>query len=285
MNLLVIVHKSCPDGFGAAFAAYKARPDVDFWFAHHGSLPPDVAGRDVVIADFCYPRAQLLEMKAKAKSLAVLDHHATAQRDCGDLDFCHFDMTKSGAVLSWQYFHPYDSTPPSLLEYIQYRDLGYLFTRKTHPDGLDEILAAVDSYPRTFETWDVLSSRVAKCLSGSDTSIYTEGQAILRYKKQLTEQLMKNAHDMEICGHKVKAINASFYQSELGNLLANDNEFGVVWYQGIDSIKFSLRSFDHKLDVAKIAENFPGGGGHRNASGFSIPMVKLEELLKCSSKK
>jgi len=282
LKLLLVTHgPGCPDGFGAAWSCYKKYPDAEFWFAQHKDSPPDVTGRDVVMADFCYPRAQLLEMKSKAKSLVVLDHHATAQRDCGDLDFCHFDMTKSGAVLAWEYFHP-GVEVPWLLEYIQYRDLGYLFTKKVHslPD-VEAILACVDSYPKTFEAWDRLWGYE------DWRGLLKEGTAILRYKNQLVDQLMRNQQDLEIDGHKIKAINASFYQSELGNLLAADpaNEFGAVWYQGTDSIKFSLRSLDSKLDVSKIAEKFPGGGGHRNASGFSIPTAKLEELLKCSSKK
>ena len=289
-KLLLISHgPGCPDGFGAAWACYKKHPDAEFWFAQHKSNPPDVTGRDVVIVDFCYPRAQLLEMKAKAKSLIVLDHHATAQRDCGDLDFCHFDMTKSGAGLSWEYFHPLGVEVPSLLQYIQYRDLGFLFTRQEHPfEHIDEILSAVDSYPKTFEDWDSLAKALDFQL-GSEAydDIVIGGEAILRYKKQLLDMLLKNQQDLEIDGHKVKAINASFFQSELGNILAVDpaNLFGAVWYQGADSIKFSLRSLESKLDVSKIAEKFPGGGGHRNASGFSIPTAKLEELLKCSSKK
>ena len=35
----------------------------------------------VVIVDFSWPRATLLEMKKKAKSLVVLDHHQTAQAE------------------------------------------------------------------------------------------------------------------------------------------------------------------------------------------------------------
>jgi len=33
--------------------------------------------------------------------VVVLDHHQTAQKALEGLNFAHFDMTKSGAVLAW----------------------------------------------------------------------------------------------------------------------------------------------------------------------------------------
>ena len=277
MPLLLISHAHCPDGAAAAWAAYHRHPDVEVFFTTYGpeNTPPDVTDRDVVITDFCYPRDVLLKMKSKARSLVVLDHHVTMQKQCGDLEFCHFDMNKSGAMLSWEYFNPHDK-PPHLITCIQYRDLGYLFTRpeSEHPQYAAEILAAIDSYPRTFETWDDL---VWKCQPGHWDRVVTEGEAILRYKNKLIESLLKRTHEIEINGMKVKAINSPVLQSELGTRLAEENDFGVVWYQASDTeVRFSLRSLDSKEDVSKIAESFPPGGGHRCASGFALK----ENLLK-----
>lgn len=284
-NLLVIIHGgSCPDGFGAAWAVYKRHPNAEFKFAFHGQTPPDVVGRDVVIADFCYPRDQLIKMKAEAKSLIVLDHHKTAQAECGDLEYCHFNMNKSGAVLAWEYFHP-DTKIPWLLQYIQYRDLGFIFRNKEHPlPYVETVLAAIDSYPKTFYEWNLFAG-MNPDPNGNDSNHYfmeleKEGAAILRYQAQLIDQLMKRAHDLEIGGLKVKAINSPILQSELGNLLARQNGIGVVWNQGIDTLKFSLRSTETGPDVEAIASSFPGGGGHRNASGFSVSPIALEEHLK-----
>jgi oligoribonuclease NrnB/cAMP/cGMP phosphodiesterase (DHH superfamily) len=111
--------------------------------------------------------------------------------------------------------------------------------------------------------------------------VVTEGEAILRYKNKLIESLLKRTHEIEINGMKVKAINSPVLQSELGTRLAEENDFGVVWYQASDTeVRFSLRSLDSKEDVSKIAESFPPGGGHRCASGFALKENLLKDKIK-----
>jgi len=46
--------------------------------------------------------------------------------------------------------------------------------------------------------------------------------------------------------------------------------FGMVWRQVGDRLKVSLRSCGD-YDVAVLAGKF-GGGGHRNAAAFSLPV-------------
>lgn len=275
-NLLLISHGvGCPDGFAAAWAANRRHPGIEIWFANHNAPPPNVTDRDVIITDFCYPREILLQMKSDARSLLVLDHHITMQKQCGDLDFCHFDMNKSGAGLAWEFFHP-GIPAPWIIKYVQYRDLGFYWSRpkEEHPLYLEEILATVDSYERSFANWDIISSIPETDLATSQ--LVVEGQAIQRFKNQMINVLLKQAHEIEIGGHRVKAVNAPLFQSEIGNILANDpeNDFGATWYQSREGIKFSLRSIDGKEDVSQVAEGFPGGGGHKKAAGFSIESLK-----------
>lgn len=71
------------------------------------------------------------------------------------LDFAHFDMTKSGAVLTWEYFH--DKSVPKLLLHIQDRDIW-----KWSIPGSDEILTALDCYPQEFEIWDDLMYKLPR---------------------------------------------------------------------------------------------------------------------------
>ena len=42
--------------------------------------------------------------------------------------------------------------------------------------------------------------------------------------------------------------------------------FGII---GPNSVKVSIYSKSEKIDVSRIAKKF-GGGGHRNASGWSV---------------
>ena len=77
------------------------------------------------------------------------------------------------------------------------------------------------------------------------------------------------------------AANApSFLASNLGNELANKSgTFGLVWSMADDGqIHCSLRS-NGEYDVSAIARVF-GGGGHRNAAGFSTDIGTLIGWLK-----
>ncbi|MBI2036889.1 MAG: hypothetical protein HYT14_00835 [Candidatus Liptonbacteria bacterium] len=47
---------------------------------------------------------------------------------------------------------------------------------------------------------------------------------------------------------------------------------GIVWYERDGQIKVSLRS-NGTVNVAKFAEKF-GGGGHKAAAGFAVPVNK-----------
>ena len=88
----------------------------------HMELIGDVKGKNVIIVDFSYPRDVLIKMAEDADSIIVLDHHKTAEENLKGLDFCIFDMTRSGAVMAWEHFHGKGNTP-LLFQYIQDRDL------------------------------------------------------------------------------------------------------------------------------------------------------------------
>ena len=80
------------------------------------------------------------------------------------------------------------------------------------------------------------------------------------------------------------AINANaLFTSELGERLAEKcGSFALLWYVHSDGeVKCSLRSRG-KVDVAAMAEKF-GGGGHKNAAGFRMPLARfVGEILKLS---
>lgn len=76
----------------------------------------------VYILDFSYSREILESINEKVGVLVVLDHHKTAEAHLLGLPYAHFDMTKSGALLAWEYFFP-DEEPPMPCLYVNDRDL------------------------------------------------------------------------------------------------------------------------------------------------------------------
>jgi hypothetical protein len=123
VNPLILFHANCTDGFTAAWVAWRAfNRQADIHPCSYGDPPPDVGGREVYVVDFSYPRPVLEEMAQRAAFLRVLDHHKTAEEALRGLPYCQFDMTRSGARLAWDYWHP-GLPPPPLVAYVEDRDL------------------------------------------------------------------------------------------------------------------------------------------------------------------
>jgi len=216
------------------------------------------------------------------------------------------DDTKSGAMLAWEYFHP-GTEVPMLIQHIDDRDRWQF-----KMEGSRELHAALASYkPWTFDQWWRLFYDKPGLGTNKRADMIREGAAILRAHNQHVQAALKQARLCQIIkpekqrGHRVEppwshrvsgpnhlgyfdeayvsglAVNApAFLASDLGHELANKSgTFGLVWSMAGDGkIHCSLRS-NGDYDVSAIAKAF-GGGGHRNASGFSTDIDTLMGWIK-----
>ena len=266
----VIYHGGCTDGFGAAFSAWKCLGNrAEYHACKHGEPPPDVLGKNVVVLDFSYDNATTKRMISEAASLLVIDHHKSAMVELHDVSNTHFDMTHSGARLSWDFFHP-GHPPPKLINYIEDRDLW-----KWELPYSKEFSAAFDMVPFTFEDFEKYE----------DDSVFDDavkrGSYILAYSKTVIKKVCEKAALRRYQGMEVMVVNSSHWMSEIGNRLSHDCDFAVIWYYDHEDrkIKVSLRAFHDNVDVSEIAKRF-GGGGHKKAAGFALPTGKhIEEIF------
>lgn len=253
---VVLYHGNCPDGFGGAWAAWKAWGDaVRCIPVSHGDAPPELApDASVLMVDIVYPREETLALKDRVRELVILDHHKSAFEELGDLPFATFDMQRSGAMLSWNYCHPGAPAPP-LVGYVQDRDLW----RFDLPNSR-EVTAALGSYPMDFQVWDTLDV----------DDLAREGVAILRFRDQTVASIVGHATWGEIGGYRVPVVNATAHWSDVGaEMLARFPEapFVGAWFEdAAGTRRWSLRSRPG-FDVSVVAKAL-GGGGHPQASGF-----------------
>jgi oligoribonuclease NrnB/cAMP/cGMP phosphodiesterase (DHH superfamily) len=257
----VIYHADCTDGFGAAYAAWKLFGNrAEYHPCKHGTEPPNVRGKTVAILDFSFNNETTKAMIESAADLIVIDHHKSAMVELHDISNTQFDMTKSGAILSWEFFHP-GKEAPKFIQYIQDRDLW-----KWELPYSKEFSAAFDMVPFEFEEFEKFE----------DDSVFDDavkrGSYILAYSKTVVKKVCDKASSRKMDGKSVMVVNSSHWISEIGAKLSPDCDFAMIWYYDhIDRfVKVSLRSFHDAIDVCEIAKRY-GGGGHRKAAGFQLP--------------
>lgn len=279
MRRVCFYHAGCPDGFGAAWAVRRAwGPDAEYRArGHDDPLQAETwAGCELVFVDIAPSNTALWSLASRAARIVVLDHHVSARdryRTDADLAYelerrghrVHFDLAHSGAVLAWQHFHP-DAPLPRLLAYVEDQDLW----RWQLPDS-EAVNAAIGSHPRRFETWDRLADE-------SIDRLVAEGRPIVREHRSEVERALLSAHSVAVGELRLEAVNALFQRSSIGHELAKRAAYGShcgmvyrVIGRRVECSLYSLGDFD----VAAIAADL-GGGGHRNAAGFTVP---VEEWL------
>ena len=267
---MVLYHGPCNDGFTSAWAAWVQFGDeAKYYQVNYGKKIIDMKklkGKDVFILDFSYPRETIRQIEKQAKSLLILDHHVTAEKELEGCECAVFDMTRSGAGMTWDYFHGED-TRPTMIEHVEDYDLYNL-----KMDNTKEIIAIMETTDKTFENWEELNRFMS--LEESYRNLVDCGEAALGYRDHIIKKTFveRPSYIMFDDGVIVPAANSSIWQSEIGAQLTKDKYgFAAIWYHTNDGrIRYSLRS-DKRLgsDVSKVALRY-GGGGHKNAASFSV---------------
>jgi len=255
----------------SSWAAWKALGDqAEYLAVQYGDAPPDVTGRDVYIVDFSFPRETLMAMAYAANRVVLLDHHKTAQADLQGLEVpkleITFNMDKSGATLTWEHF--FGTQECWLVRYAEDRDLW-----KFQLPNSREVNAYLQSLPQTFEAYEE-----AYDLGPKQVALRGAGcMAWLRYYVESTKRL---AYKTQFLGHEVPIVNAPFTAiSEVVGELAEGQLFAMGWHVREDGkVVYSLRS-KGDFDVSALAKSM-GGGGHRNAAGFTLTQYPWE--LTCA---
>lgn len=268
----ILYHAQCPDGFGAAWSAWKKYGDsVTYIPVHPSDAPPELPAEAVVLmVDVAFSRSNLLNLRSKVKQVTVVDHHVTNQKDIGDLPDTHFDMNQSGATLAWQFLHK-GKQIPELLLYVEDRDL-WRFERQDSR----EFNAALSSYPRRFDLWEVLATM------GTD-KLKHDGGIILRAEARMIEEIIENMFWTKIDGHDVPAVNTTTLRSQVGDRLCQMHPtapFSAYFFEKENAKKERIRCWGlrspGRMDVSVIAKKF-GGGGHAEAAGFTEPVEKTKK--------
>lgn len=294
---IFIYHGNCFDGFTAAWVFNKYfKPGindapVEYHPAFYGQDPPDCKGKEVWLVDFSYPRDVMIEKIIKPSTRTIImDHHKTAEaaldgildelrdkhRLQRDGDRVIFDMFRCGSGILHDELETEAGKKAGvhrpkvygrslwLVDYIEDRDL---WTHKL-PDS-ELVSAYVAATKMTFANWDAIEAI-------GRVNVVEGGRSIKRYIDLFGEKVRQQVKFETIVGHSVPTINTPYMNcsEHVNGLLEEhpDAKFAVGYFRrGDGRWQFSLRSRGEN-DVSEIAKLF-GGGGHRNAAGFDVPVL------------
>ncbi len=265
-NIVIFYHAGCPDGFGSAYAAWnKFGNRAEYLpYQHQRPLPKVPEGKEVYFIDIIAPEKELMKLMTANKRVTAIDHHAMMAPLVRKTYKSLFNNNHSGAVLAWHYFHG-KKPVPRLLLYIEDSDLWRFKVANTREVGSALQLISFD-----FKKWDKFARELER--PQSRKKIIERGRIVLQYENKLVDSLA--SHDAQLVrfqGIKTLAVNSPYFHSEIGNALYKKlPPIGIVWRDTHNMRKFSLRS-NGKVDVAKLAAQF-GGGGHKAAAGFRTPL-------------
>lgn len=304
----VIYHANCVDGFASAFLVSQIYGDLANYHAcQYGQPYPEFSNSAVIIVDFSFNRSILNAIAANNIDVLVLDHHKTAQDELQQMYYpagdsekgpvewrkhpelalninVRFDMKKSGALMTWEYYHGAEEAP-YWVDLISIRDLWY----HKKPEyqiaweaPCEAFNAAVNSYPFDFAVWrrwfDYES--YTKVQIGFNTSaLISEGTAIQRFRAATVTAICAGAKVYKTRFGEIPVVNANgMFASEVGDKLNKGYAHSISWFADAHgNAILSFRSDQNSLeasDVSAIAKHY-GGGGHKNAAGCKMPMSEF----------
>lgn len=287
-NIIVLYHRGCNDGIVAAWAAFSRFGKGAKYLAYQygEELPADIFGNHVIMVDLSIPVDMLSKVKSEVESLLIIDHHKTAEplayhmqpvktyadylrhRMDGDQTFMLFDREHSGAVLAYAFFNNIETIVPAELpkpiQLIQDYDLWQHNFSDTKPlnawlingglsiERVEELMSYGDNIPAEF---------------------LAVGSALMKYDEKIIRSVLKEyieTFKMDD-GTTYAMINAPHHlRNEIGDKLKDKFDFVVLYTRRKERTVYSLRARKGGFDTSTISSLF-GGGGHAEASAFSIP--------------
>jgi uncharacterized protein len=281
MNTYVVFHskkvkrfRPCMDGiFSAAIANNALKIAIlnpILIPAEYGNPPVlNLRENDVIyLLDLSYPYSVLQQWTDAGAEVRMIDHHKSAKKDLdGWLNSRFdsvFDMSKSGAMLTWEYFNP-DEAPPEVVRYVQDRDIW----TKALP-GCDLCSLGLSEAVHKRSLYDCLQIATTALEMNSVEHWISEGRKVHSEIQKAIGNAVSRAKWRIIGGWNVPTVRVQGDRecqaySDIGNALLTafpKAPFACV----LIGDGFALRSDNNRVDVEIVAKSI-GGGGHRNASG------------------
>jgi len=289
MRNICVTHKYCYDGLAAAWVfeenfgynrvRYKSSENVIFttrdneW--EEKNLLDLVEKRfeidNIYFLDYCPTNNAIETLILNHIDFKIIDHHEDAyKRICslGHGDKFVYSSDMSGCVLAWKYFMKDMAKMPEIFEYIQKQDLWQMKQR-------DEYVAEWIQ----FKVIDYQTSEISHMLSlWNLLEALTIGSTLWFKKQNEIKFITRKPAIVDFDGKEVLAVNSNTNRSEIGHVLSDKSPSGLGLVYSIspyNNVHVSVRG----KGANDFCKNY-SGGGHEEASGFSMELEKFMSYLK-----
>lgn len=298
------------DGFGAPLLLKAVQPTmfedtefdmtncgagrIDETFAHWLKGPEANRFTDVYIMDMT-PDSDYTFQQLNANFAnhwLVFDHHESEEElrqkyAANSVQPANANVNPSAASLAWDWLtqQPHFTDLPEdrrhelayLVELIRAYDT---WDWQNDPDMDEADRTAADDLDQLFWFYplqdsedfvlDVFKAGWPKYRAANQLLIRTLNELRAKYLKSHLKDVLKT----KLAGHQFGIVYASDYKSEIAHELLDQNP-DVDAALVISPVSVSLRS-NGKLDVAKFAEKYFGGGGHADAAGGRLSVNPIQ---------
>ena len=281
---IYVLHHADTDGRAAGYAAWRR-----FYFhAHYHEVqygqpfPLDLTmltkEDEIYILDFSYSRVILEQVNVLVGKLVVLDHHKTAEEELRGLPYAIFDMSKSGALLGWEYFLPNEEVPKAVILANDW-DLWTFEYPETKAFQAGVIKTNVGN---NWKKWYQLCTD-----DFALANVIKEGYHILEQQDNLIAKYIRGKNNILVTtfrGLRVALYNYREYISEMAEAIYLDKTLNVDFTWGYFFLADGKCIFNYRapksnsVDVSEIAKSF-GGGGHEKSAGASLEFSKAAAIL------
>lgn len=293
---IIIHHNADPDGNFSGAIALKASPEaVTIGYNYEPEFDHIIeacAGKRVVMVDVSpHTWSDMHRLCETAESVVWIDHHPTALRQMEEagtvVKYSNFtpvfEHEKWGASKkTFEYFFP-DSTLPSAVEMVAGYDVFRDYGTNTWIDFYFPFRFAVGNMNTPQK---VLENFTLEYYDPNTQFFIDSGRAIAQYIDDDNANLVSNANLVaERTFHaggntyRVLCVNKGLFGDMFKSRDLTGFDFVVGFFCQTDAWKVSLRGAGKDIDLGQIARMF-GGGGHKDAAGFSVPTFQaLRDIL------
>jgi oligoribonuclease NrnB/cAMP/cGMP phosphodiesterase (DHH superfamily) len=273
MTHTICFHHNDEDGRASgAIVRYALARDVELHETDYDGreIPWDsiITADRIIVVDFSFSVEDMQKM-AEGREFIWIDHHKSAiteykeaSRDWPGLR----DISKAACVLAWNYFFP-DRKVPRAVVLIGDRDIWRWAEKDT--GAFTEGIHVRETQADNDALWVPLLEEDPAVMD----TILTEGRRLREIRiEEIKKKVDRLGFEVEFEGHRTLAINTAG-NGDLGQR-GRDLGFEIVYcfedQMQRDILTTSVTLFSRQADVSVIARRY-GGGGHKNAAGFSFP--------------